>query len=120
MREMKLCAELDHPNIFKIHETFEDKYKLYFIIDEFHGRTLFDRIIQKGQLNEEDSAAIAGYLVSIIKYLHKNGVIVRNLRAESIVFEEKDGLDIKLIDLSLAIKEEDVKQGASDPLFEEF
>jgi hypothetical protein len=34
---------------------------------------------------------------------------VRNLRAESIVFDEKDGLDIKLIDLSLAIKFEDVK-----------
>ena len=56
--------------------------------------------------------------MSIIKYLHKNEVIARNLRAETIVFEEKDGLDVKIIDLSLAIKDQDVKQGASDPLFE--
>ena len=48
LNEMKLVSELDHPNIYKIHESFEDKYKIYFIIDEFRGRTLFDRIIQKG------------------------------------------------------------------------
>lgn len=35
MRELQMVAELDHPNIYKIHESFEDTYKIYFIIDDF-------------------------------------------------------------------------------------
>ena len=35
MKELKLTAELDHPNIYKVHESFEDEFKIYFVIDEF-------------------------------------------------------------------------------------
>jgi serine/threonine protein kinase len=44
-------------------------------------------------------------LISIVKYLHKNGIIIRNLRPENLFFDDKkDVLDLKLIDLSLAIE----------------
>ena len=105
--ELKLLAKLDHPNILKVLETFEDKFKIYFIIDDFRGGSLFDKIIYDGCLLEVDAAAISACLVSIIKYLHKNDVIVRNMRPETILFEEKDSLDIKLIDLSLAVEKKD-------------
>jgi serine/threonine protein kinase len=61
-------------------------------------------IIYKGQLTELDAAAISAYLISIIKYLHKNNIIIRNLRPETILFEEKDSYDIKIVDLSLAME----------------
>lgn len=105
--ELKILSKLDHPNILKVLESFEDKFKIYFIIDDFRGGSLFDKIIYDGCLPEVDAAAISSYLVSIIKYLHKNEVIVRNMRPETILFEEKDSFDIKLIDLSLAIEKKD-------------
>lgn len=101
--ELKLLSRLDHPNILKVLDAFEDDHKIFFIMDEYQGGSLFDKIIQEGQLSELDSAAISAYLVSIIKYLHKNNVIIRNLKPETLMFEEKDSLDVKLIDLSLAI-----------------
>jgi len=56
-----------------------------------------------------DAAAISAFIISIVKYLHKMNVIVRNLRPELLVFEEKDSLDVKLIDLSLAMQKENYK-----------
>ena len=80
---------------------------------------MFDKIIYKGQLPEIDAATISGYLVSIIKYLHKNNVILRNLRPETILFEEEETFDVKLIDLSLAIEKKHYKEG-KDQLFDEY
>jgi len=84
------------------------------------GGNLFERIIQLGNLPETDSASISSHLVSIIKYLHKNGIVIRNLRPEIIYFEDKDGLDIKLFDLSLSSSKENYKEGAIDWLFDEY
>ena len=61
-------------------------------------------------MSEQDSAAISAFIISIIKYLHKMDVIVRNLRPELFVFEEKDSLDIKLLDLSLAMQKKNYKE----------
>ena len=39
--------------------------------------------------------------------MHKNSIIIRNLRPETLYFDDKkDVLDIKLVDLSLAIEKE--------------
>ena len=77
-------------------------------------------IIYKGQLSELDAAAISAYLISIMKYLHKNNIIIRNMRPETILFEEKDSYDIKLVDLSLAMEKKYYKEGHQDTLFEEY
>jgi serine/threonine protein kinase len=71
-KELRLLARLDHPNIVKILEAYEDKHKIYFIMVELKGGNLFDKIIRAGQFSETDSAAMSAYLVSIVKYLHKN------------------------------------------------
>ena len=50
--ELKMFATLDHPNILKVIEAYEDEFKIYFIIDEFKGGTLYDQIMVKGEFNE--------------------------------------------------------------------
>lgn len=53
---------------------------------------------------DHDAAAISAFLASIVRYLHKNNIIIRNLRPELILIDTKDILEVKLIDLSLAIE----------------
>ena len=45
LRELKLLSVLDHPNIIKVQEAYEDQFKIYFIIDDFKGSSLFYKII---------------------------------------------------------------------------
>ena len=119
-KELQLLSKLDHPNILKVLDSYEDDHKIYFIINEIKGGSLFDRIIMEGNFDEAIAATISAYLVSITRYLHKNGVIMRNIRPENIMFEEKEGFEIKLIDLSLAILEEDYEDNSKEQVFEEF
>ena len=62
---------------------------------------MYSKIINNGTLSETDAAAISAFLISLVKYLHKNEIIIRNLRPEFIFFEEETGFDFKIVDLSL-------------------
>jgi hypothetical protein len=48
LKELKLLSALDHPLIIKVQEAYEDQFKIYFIIEEFKGPSLFYKIIDKG------------------------------------------------------------------------
>lgn len=39
---------LDHPNIIKLYESFEDEKNIYLILELCEGGELFDRITEKG------------------------------------------------------------------------
>jgi serine/threonine protein kinase len=47
---------LTHPNIVQLLETFEDKSKVYLIMELVTGGELFDRIVEKGSYTEKDAA----------------------------------------------------------------
>ena len=58
LQEFKLLAELDHPNILKVYEMFEDK-KYYVIVTELcQGGDLYDWVQAHGVLPEQDAAVV--------------------------------------------------------------
>ena len=40
--------KIDHPNVVKLHETFEDAKNIYLVLELCTGGELFDRIIEQG------------------------------------------------------------------------
>ncbi len=74
----------------------------------------------QGQIEESNAATVAAYLSSIIKYMHKNGIILRNFRSETLVFEGLESWDIKLMDLSLAIEKWQYRENSMDGLFDNY
>ena len=57
--EFQMMAVLDHPNIAKVYELYEDETSFYIITDLYKGGDLFD-IVEQGQLNEYDTAQVVG------------------------------------------------------------
>lgn len=43
--EVKILQTLDHPNIIKLYEYFEDKLNVYLVTEMCSGGELFDKII---------------------------------------------------------------------------
>ena len=55
--------------------------------------TLYDKILSEGQLSDHESATISAFLASIVRYLHKKNIIIRNLRPDFILIDNKDILE---------------------------
>jgi len=47
--------KLDHPNVIKLYETYEDSKNVYLVMEMCEGGELFDRIIDKGQFTEKEA-----------------------------------------------------------------
>lgn len=50
--EVATLRILDHPNILKLYEIFEDKKKYYLVMELCVGGELFDEIIESGSFTE--------------------------------------------------------------------
>jgi calcium-dependent protein kinase len=99
LKEISILTSLDHPNILKCYEIFEDNWKFYVAMDYCAGGELFDKIIQMKKFNELQAAEIIFQVLSAIAYCHSKGVTHRDLKPENILLEDKEGgLSLKVAD----------------------
>lgn len=102
--EFEILKELDHPNILRQIEMFQDDSHYYIVTEICRGGELFDEIEQWGNFIEEDAAELMRRVLAAINYCHKRNVAHRDLKPENILLEENKALDsIKIIDFGLSI-----------------
>lgn len=95
--------KLDHPNILRLIDYFEDPKYVYLVLELCTGGELFDRIIQNKFYNEEDARMIFRQIMSALQYCHSNGVVHRDLKPENfIMISPKDPFTLKIIDFGLS------------------
>ena len=51
LNEIEILQKLDHPNIIKLYETFEDEKNIFIVTEMCTGGELFDKIIDKGHFS---------------------------------------------------------------------
>jgi len=104
--EINLMIQMDHPNVIKLYEVFEDKRYIYLIMEECSGGELFDRIyerIEKEKLfTEREAAKIFKQLMNAICHCHSNNICHRDLKPENLLFLNKTDDDLKVIDFGLS------------------
>lgn len=93
--EIEILKQLDHPNIIKVYEFFEDKKFFYIVMELAHGGELFDKIQNVHHFSERKAADIFHQILSGVNYLHKNNIVHRDLKPENILF---DGDIVKIVD----------------------
>lgn len=105
MKEVELLSMLEHPNIIKFHETYNDEFYFHVVMDLCKGKDVFDTMIDDGIISESKVNSIVYKLISAIYYCHQMGVCHRDIKPENILFEdEKNQGDIKLLDFGLSQK----------------
>ena len=99
LKEITVLTSLDHPNILRCYEIFEDHLRFYVSIEYCEGGHLFKKIVQMKTFNESQAAEIMSQLLSAVAYCHERLVIHRDLKPENILLEEVNGsLSIKVAD----------------------
>ncbi|XP_042866542.1 calcium/calmodulin-dependent protein kinase type 1 isoform X2 [Penaeus japonicus] len=88
--EIKVLRRLTHPNIVQLLETFEDKHKVYLVMELVTGGELFDRIVEKGSYTEKDASHLIRQVLEAVDYMHDQGVVHRDLKPENLLYYSQD------------------------------
>ena len=73
--EIENLKDLDHPNILKMYEFFEDAKRYYIVTDICKGGELYDEIKEKGSFEEKEAAVLISRVLSCVVYCHQNEII---------------------------------------------
>ncbi|CEL97997.1 unnamed protein product [Vitrella brassicaformis CCMP3155] len=103
--EIAIMKQLDHPNIVKLYETFEDAKNIYLVLELCTGGELFDRIIEAGFFTEKQASTIMRQILAALFYLHSQKIMHRDLKPENFLFLNKAAdSPLKIIDFGLAAR----------------
>lgn len=96
---------LQHPNIMRIKDYFEDDNNMYMVMDYRLDdlRNLFTQL--NGPFNEQFVKKIFHDLVSAVSYFNKLGIVHRDIKMENILLDYDDitgAIIIELTDFGLA------------------
>lgn len=103
--EVKIISRMDHPNIVKYYETYEDDFYIHIVMEYLQGEDLFKLIVAKKNenFNEKDLAEILSCLMKALSYIHGQGIVHRDIKPENILFSKTNNYNtLKLIDFGLS------------------
>ena len=99
-REIQMLKCLNHINVIKIYNILEDSKRFYIIMEYCENGELFNRIVEKKRLSEDESAIFYYQLINGLEYIHKNNIVHRDLKPENLLLSKDDIL--KIIDFGLS------------------
>jgi len=104
--EMAIMKLLDHPNIVRLYETFEDEKLVYLVLELCTGGELFDRIVGEEKFSEQAAAVCVRQMLRALNYMHQNYIMHRDLKPENWLLSSAtkaiQQADLKLIDFGLS------------------
>lgn len=103
--EIKILKDLEHSNIIKYYTSFIEQQNAYIIMELVEGINLYEYINNLKEKNlkikEKDIIKILTDIISVIKYLHKDKLIIfKDINPHNIMLDSS--FNVKLADFGLA------------------
>jgi len=102
-REIEIMQMVEHKNVIKLFEIYDEPKKMNLIMELVTGGELFDRIVAKGSYTEKDASEVIYTLCDALEYLHDKKIVHRDLKPENLLYASPaEDADIKVADFGLA------------------
>ena len=88
LAEIKVTANLQHPNILPLHDSGETDGFLFYVMPYVEGDTLKGRLEREHQLPVADAVQIATDMAEALDYAHRQGVIHRDIKPANVLLLE--------------------------------
>ena len=113
-REAAILHQLEHPQIPRFWEIFRQEKRVFLVVDYVDGATykdLLEQRLQQGEcFSEAEILDLFQRLLPVLSYLHRRGVIHRDISPDNIICRSQDQLPV-LIDMG-GVKQVAIEVGA--------
>ncbi|THU63136.1 hypothetical protein C4D60_Mb01t12540 [Musa balbisiana] len=99
-REIKILRLFMHPHIIRLYEVIETQSDIYVVMEYVKSGELFDYIVEKGRLQEDEARRFFQQIISGVEYCHRNMVVHRDLKPENVLLDSK--WNVKIADFGLS------------------
>ena len=96
--EIKNLRSLDHPNILKIHDMFQDRKHFFVVMDPWQGDLLIESLSEIKCISENIIAKIIFQILIGVSYCHSKNVIHRDLNPKLILFYDPSNPKVKILE----------------------
>lgn len=100
--EKRILEELCSPFIVKLYRTFKDNKYVYMLLEACLGGELWSILRDRGSFDEPTSKFCVACVTEAFDYLHRLGIIYRDLKPENLILDAEGYL--KLVDFGFAKK----------------
>ena len=100
LKEARNIAKLNHPNIVRIIDVFEENGTAYYVMEYAEGGSLADKVTAEGHLSESVAIRYIAQVAEALDYIHQRKMNHLDVKPGNIMLTEND--DAVLIDFGLA------------------
>jgi 5'-AMP-activated protein kinase catalytic alpha subunit len=104
-RETRILRSFDHPHIIRLYEVIDTPTDIFVVMEYVSGGELFDYIVSRGRLTEDEARRIFQQILSGIEYCHYHGVVHRDLKPENLLLDQDHNIKIADFGLSNLIRD---------------
>ena len=99
-REIDILKKINHLNVIKTKKIYDDSENIYIIMEYCEKGELYNHIIKEICLSEKEASYFFYQLINGLEYIHKNGIVHRDLKSENLLINKNNIL--KIIDFGLS------------------
>lgn len=82
--EMGILMSLDHPNIGRLFEVYDQPGYFVLIMELYEGDSLMNKLLNSN-LTEEQSIKYCKQMLSALNYLHNKNIVHRDIKPDNIL-----------------------------------
>jgi serine/threonine protein kinase len=102
-REFHLLRSLNHANIVRAFDLYEEPERLCMVLEYMEGGELFDRIVERKVYTEANARDAFRALLLAIEHMHSHNIMHRDLKPENLLLmSREDDTSLKVSDFGLS------------------
>ncbi len=100
LREIRIAARLNHPQVLPLHDSGQCEGFLYYVMPLVGGESLRARLLRESRLSVDEAVRVVCRVAAALDYAHRQGVLHRDIKPENILFHEGE---VMIADFGVAL-----------------
>ena len=101
IKEARTIFKLNHPNIVRILDVFEENGTAYYVMDYIEGESLGDMVKRRGAIPEAEALGYVKDVASALEYIHSKNINHLDIKPGNLMKRKEDG-KVLVIDFGVA------------------